>query len=107
MVCLPAAVTNSKTQFFQLKDLLRLFNSSNESDNLPFEISEGKNKEVVINANGKDYVPAQISAMILQNIKQTAEEYLGTKVEDAVITVPDILMTLKGKPPKMLVLLLD
>ena len=66
-----------------------MFNEvSNESENLPFEISEGKNKEVVINANGKDYVPAQISAMILQNIKQTAEEYLGTKVEDAVITVP-------------------
>ena len=84
------AVTNPKNTIFSAKRFIgRLFNEvSNESENLPFEISEGKNKEVVINANGKDYVPAQISAMILQNIKQTAEEYLGTKVEDAVITVP-------------------
>ena len=84
------AVTNPKNTIFSAKRFIgRLFNEvSDESENLPFEISEGKNKEVVINANGKDYVPAQISAMILQNIKQTAEEYLGTKVEDAVITVP-------------------
>ena len=84
------AVTNPKNTIFSAKRFIgRLFNEvSNESENLPFEISEGKNKEVVINANGKDYVPAQISAMILQNIKQTAEEYLGSKVEDAVITVP-------------------
>ena len=84
------AVTNPKNTIFSAKRFIgRLFNEvSNESENLPFEISEGKNKEVVINANGKDYVPAQISAMILQNIKQTAEEYLGTKIEDAVITVP-------------------
>ena len=76
------AVTNPKNTIFSAKRFIgRLFNEvSNESENLPFEISEGKNKEVVINANGKDYVPAQISAMILQNIKQTAEEYLGTKV---------------------------
>ena len=84
------AVTNPKNTIFSAKRFIgRLFNEvSSESENLPFEISEGKNKEVVINANGKDYVPAQISAMILQNIKQTAEEYLGAKVEDAVITVP-------------------
>ena len=84
------AVTNPKNTIFSAKRFIgRNFKEvSKESENLPFEISEGKNKEVLIKANGKEYVPAQISAMILQNIKQTAEEYLGTKVEDAVITVP-------------------
>ena len=84
------AVTNPTNTIFSAKRFIgRTFKEvSKETDNLPFKISEGKNKEVVINANGKEYVPAQISAMILQNIKQTAEEYLGSKVEDAVITVP-------------------
>ena len=84
------AVTNPKNTIFSAKRFIgRTFKEvSKESENLPFDIAEGKNKEVVIKANGKDYAPAQISAMILQNIKQTAEEYLGTKVEDAVITVP-------------------
>ena len=59
-----------------------------DSTNLPFDIKEGENKEVVILANGKEYAPAQISAMVLQNIKVIAEEYLGTNVTDAVITVP-------------------
>ena len=84
------AVTNPKNTIFSAKRFIgRTFKEvSKESENLPFDIAEGKNKEVIIKANGKDYAPAQISAMILQNIKQSAEEYLGTKVEDAVITVP-------------------
>jgi len=84
------AVTNPENTIFSAKRFIgRTFKEvSKESSNLPFKIAEGKNKEVIIKANGKDYAPAQISAMILQNIKQTAEEYLGSKVEDAVITVP-------------------
>ena len=59
-----------------------------ETSNLPFTLKEGKNKEVLIEANGKDYAPAQISALILQNIKVNAEEYLGSEIKDVVITVP-------------------
>ena len=83
-------VTNPKNTIFSAKRFIgRLYKEvKNHNSNLPFEIAEGKNKEVVIKASGKEYAPAQISAMILQNIKKTAEEYLGTDVTDAVITVP-------------------
>ena len=83
-------VTNPKNTIFSAKRFIgRLYKEvKGDNSNLPFEIAEGKNKEVVIKANGKEYAPAQISAMILQHIKVTAEEYLGSDVTDAVITVP-------------------
>ena len=78
-----------------------------DSTNLPFDIKQGKNKEVVILANGKEYAPAQISAMVLQNIKVNAEEYLGTNVTDAVITVPAYFNDSKDKLQRMQELLQD
>ena len=83
-------VTNPKNTIFSAKRFIgRTYQEvKKDSSNLPFDIKEGKNKEVVILANRKEYAPAQISAMVLQNIKVNAEEYLGTNVTDAVITVP-------------------
>ena len=83
-------VTNPKNTIFSAKRFIgRTYQEvKKDSTNLPFDIKEGKNKEVVILANRKEYAPAQISAMVLQNIKVNAEEYLGTNVTDAVITVP-------------------
>jgi molecular chaperone DnaK len=54
----------------------------------PFKIVEGKNGEAGVEVGGKFYTPAEISAMVLTKMKQTAEEYLGEKVTEAVITVP-------------------
>ena len=83
-------VTNPKNTIFSAKRFIgRTYKEvKKESSNLPFDIVEGKNKEVLIKANNKEYAPAQISAMVLQNIKINAEEYLGTDVTDVVITVP-------------------
>ena len=83
-------VTNPKNTIFSAKRFIgRTYKEiKKESSNLPFDIVEGKNKEVLIKANAKEYAPAQISAMVLQNIKINAEEYLGTDVTDVVITVP-------------------
>tara|TARA_Y100001970_G_scaffold42776_1_gene53256 strand:- start:36605 stop:38512 length:1908 start_codon:yes stop_codon:yes gene_type:complete len=83
-------VTNPKNTIFSAKRFIgRTYKEvKKESSNLPFDIVEGKNKEVLIKANNKEYAPAQISAMVLQNIKLNAEEYLGSDVTDVVITVP-------------------
>ena len=54
----------------------------------PFKIVEGKNGKVAVEVEGNLYTPAEISAMVLSKMKQTAEEYLGEKVTDAVVTVP-------------------
>jgi len=84
------AVTNPENTIYSAKRLIgRLYSEvSKESKDLPYEIKKGKNNEVVISSRGKDYALPQISAMILQKIKKTAESYLGEEVKDAVITVP-------------------
>jgi len=55
---------------------------------VPYEIVGGPDDFVKVKVRGKDYTPEQISAFILQDLKKTAEDYLGEKVTDAVITVP-------------------
>ena len=84
------AVTNPENTIFSAKRFIGRMHDEveKESDSLPFKLKKGKNGEVMILANGKEYAPPQISAMILQNLKQTAEDYLGSKVSDVVITVP-------------------
>jgi len=54
----------------------------------PYKITKAKNADAQITVRGEDHTAAEISSMILQKMKQTAEEYLGEKVTDAVITVP-------------------
>jgi molecular chaperone DnaK len=86
------AVTNPENTIYSAKRLIGRNFSDKEvketATKLPFKISEGKNGSVQIAMNGKQYRPAEISAMILQKLKADAEEKLGEKIEEAVITVP-------------------
>ena len=59
-----------------------------ELTEIPYKVEKNSNGACVVNAGDNEYTPPEISAMILQKLKQQAEEYLGTKVSDAVITVP-------------------
>ena len=59
---------------------------ANEIEEVPYKIEKGTNDSVVVNIDGKKYNPPEISAMVLQKLKQMAEEHLGSTVTDAVIT---------------------
>ncbi|AYG57515.1 molecular chaperone DnaK [Rhizobium jaguaris] len=86
------AVTNPTNTLFAVKRLIgrRYEDPTVEKDKhlVPFKIVRGDNGDAWVEAQGKGYSPAQVSAMILQKMKETAESYLGEKVEKAVITVP-------------------
>ncbi|MEC5292078.1 molecular chaperone DnaK [Aurantimonas sp. C2-6-R+9] len=86
------AVTNPEDTLFAVKRLIgrRYADPTVAKDKkmVPFAIVEGSNGDAWVEANGEKYSPSQISAMILQKMKETAEAYLGEKVEKAVITVP-------------------
>jgi molecular chaperone DnaK len=86
------AVTNPTNTFFAIKRLIgRKFDDpvvAKDKGMVPYEIVKGPNGDAWVRAHGKDYSPQQISAFILQKIKEDAEAYLGEKVEKAVITVP-------------------
>ncbi|MBM1001122.1 MAG: molecular chaperone DnaK, partial [Desulfofustis sp. PB-SRB1] len=86
------AVTNPTRTLYAVKRLIgRKFQDAEVQKSIsisPFKIVEGTNESVSIEVEGKVYRPAEISAMILANMKQTAEAYLGEDVTDAVITVP-------------------
>src|SRR5213592_1465674 len=83
-------VTNPQNTIFSIKRFMgRKFGEvSEEMKIVPYEVVEGPNGDVRVNAAGKDYAPPEISAMILQKLKADAEAYLGEPVDDAVITVP-------------------
>jgi molecular chaperone DnaK len=86
------AVTNPENTVFAVKRMIgRKYASAEvqkDKEVLPYRISQASNGDAHVSIRGKDYSPAEISAMILQKMKQTAEDYLGEKVEEAVITVP-------------------
>jgi len=86
------AVTNPENTLFAVKRLIgRRYEDkavTKDKELVSFKIVRGDNGDAWVEANGDKYSPAQISAMILQKMKETAESYLGEKVEKAVITVP-------------------
>jgi molecular chaperone DnaK len=86
------AVTNPEHTVFSIKRLMgRKYNSREVQDaikKLPYKIVEASNGDAHVEIKGKKYSPPEISAMILQKLKQAAEDYLGEKVADAVVTVP-------------------
>ena len=84
------AVTNPQNTIFSIKRFMgrRQEEVSEEIKRVPYKIVRGQNGLAVVEVSGKQYSPPEISAMILQKMRQTAEDYLGHKVEKAVITVP-------------------
>ncbi|MBE9504437.1 MAG: molecular chaperone DnaK [Proteobacteria bacterium] len=86
------AVTNPEHTIFAVKRLIgRKFKSKEVKKDIeisPYKIVEAKNGDAWVNVRDKDYSPSEISAMILQKMKKTAEDYLGEEVTDAVVTVP-------------------
>ena len=84
------AVTNPENTISSSKRFIgRMYDEvGTEISEMPYKTIKGSNGEVIITAQDKEYAPPQIGAMVLQKLKQTAEEYLGEKVTEAVITVP-------------------
>jgi molecular chaperone DnaK len=86
------AITNPENTIFSVKRLMgRKFRSQQVTDaakRLPYKVSEGDNGDAHVELRDKRYSPPEISAMILQKMRQTAEDYLGEKVTEAVVTVP-------------------
>jgi len=84
------SITNPENTIYSVKRFIGSTYSevSKEVKKMPYKISKGDGGKVIINVNDRDYVPQEISAIVLQNLKKTAEDYLGEKVTQAVITVP-------------------
>ena len=84
------AVTNPSNTVFSIKRFMgrRIDEVSSEISEVPYEVVEGDNKTARVKIGDRLYSPPEISAMILQKMKKTAEEYLGQDVNEAVITVP-------------------
>ena len=84
------AVTNPQNTIFSIKRFMgrRVSEVSGEQSRVPYKIVSGPNDVASVEVAGKRYTPPEISAMILQKMKQTAEDYLGHTVSKAVVTVP-------------------
>jgi molecular chaperone DnaK len=84
------AVTNPENTVYSIKRFVgRRYNEvGDEMKQVPYKVQQASNGDVRVMAGGKEYSPPEISAMILQKLKQAAEDYLGQKVTQAVITVP-------------------
>ena len=84
------AVTNPENTVYSIKRFMgRMFNEvGTEIKEVPYKVGKTKSGAVTVEAGGKEYTPPEISAMVLQKLKQMAEDHLGTKITEAVITVP-------------------
>src|SRR5213594_978863 len=84
------AVTNPENTVFSIKRFMghKFAEVSSEQKRVPYSVVQSKNGDAWVEARGKQYSPPEISAMVLQKLKQAAEDYLGEPVTDAVITVP-------------------
>ena len=84
------AVSNPKNTIYSVKRFIgsKYSEVSKEVKKMPYDIIKGAKDTVTIKAGDNSYVPQEISAVVLQNLKKTAEDYLGTTVTEAVITVP-------------------
>ncbi len=83
-------VTNPKNTVFSIKRFMGRRHREVESEEkiVPYEVTGGAEDLVKVKVRDKEYTPQEVSAMVLQNLKKTAEDYLGEKVDKAVITVP-------------------
>src|SRR5213083_1324724 len=95
-------VTNPKNTVFSIKRFMGRRHREVESEEkmVPYEIVGGPDDFVKVRVRGKEYTPEQISAFILQDLRKTAEEYLGEKVEQAVITVRPTSTTPSARRPR-------
>ncbi len=84
------AVTNPENTIFSIKRFMgRKFSEvSSETTRVPYKVASAQNGDAWVESRGTKYSPPEISAMVLQKLKQAAEDYLGEKVTDAVVTVP-------------------
>ncbi|MCK5126489.1 MAG: molecular chaperone DnaK [candidate division Zixibacteria bacterium] len=84
------AITNPENTVFSIKRFMGRRHSEVEAEEkiVPYQVVQNESGDVRVKVDGGEFAPPEISAMILQNLKKTAEEYLGTEVTQAVITVP-------------------
>ncbi len=84
------SVTNPKNTVYSIKRFMgrQMSEVSDEAKNVPYTVVAGENDTARVDIDGRLYTPPEISAMVLQKMKQTAEDYLGEKITEAVITVP-------------------
>ena len=84
------AVTNAENTVYSIKRFMgRRYDEVNEEMKMvPYKVTRSSNGDARVDSNGKEYSPPEVSAMILQKLKSAAEDYLGQKIDKAVITVP-------------------
>jgi molecular chaperone DnaK len=84
------AITNPKRTVYSIKRFMgrKYGEVAGEMKQVPYKVARGRNDTVIVEIDGKKHSPPEISAMILQKMKQTADDYLGQKVTQAVVTVP-------------------
>ncbi|MCK4590938.1 MAG: Hsp70 family protein, partial [Candidatus Latescibacteria bacterium] len=84
------AITNPKRTIYSIKRFMgrKYGEVAGEMKQVPYKVARGRNDTVIVEIDGEKHSPPEISAMILQKMRQTAEDYLGQEVTQAVVTVP-------------------